>query len=165
MRCELGRCPESATHLVHIWFPDALDETWRVCRAHDRYLKVAFSRSRPRPTPSCRQCDQPLNEPVTDAQDEVSQPCPYCGSVKRHIRVRLYDFANAYEVIRRQAKQPGKGGWLRDTTSGDDYTRDLGAWGHRTVDYDHEHNQYRELIKLYDGSQLESTAMLDNHHD
>src|SRR6266568_4192539 len=116
MRCELGRCPESATHLVHIWFPDALDETWRVCRAHDRYLKVAFSRSRPRPTPSleppssprvhCRQCDQPLNEPVTDAQDEVSQPCPYCGSVKRHIRVRLYD-----------------------------------------------------------GSQLESTAMLDNHHD
>ena len=98
MRCERGDCPERATHLVYIRFPDAPEEIWRVCRAHDRDLKLAFPRGRPRPEqieePSssprvhCRQCDQPLDEAVADARDEVSHPCPYCGSLKRHIRVR-----------------------------------------------------------------------------
>jgi hypothetical protein len=31
--CERDNCPERATHLVRIWFPDAPEETWRVCRA------------------------------------------------------------------------------------------------------------------------------------
>lgn len=175
MRCERGNCPERATHLVYIWFSDAPEEIWRVCRTHDRDLKLAFPRGRPRPEqieepPSsprvhCRQCDQPLDEAVADVRDEGSHPCPYCGSLKRHVRVRLADFGIAHESLRVRSKQPEKGGWLKDTTSGDSYTRDLDAWGHRTLEKDHDNNQYRELIELYDGSWLESTAMLDNHHD
>ena len=176
MRCERGNCPERATHLVYIWFSDAPEEIWRVCRTHDRDLKLAFPRGRPRPEqieePSssprvhCRQCDQPLDEAVADVRDEGSHPCPYCGSLKRHVRVRLADFGIAHESLRVRSKQsPGKGRWLKDTTSGDSYTRDLDAWGRRTVEKDYDNNQYRELIELYDGSWLESTAMLDNHHD
>jgi hypothetical protein len=175
MRCERGDCPDQATHLVYIWFPDAPEEIWRVCRAHDRGLKLAFPSSRPRPEPieeppssprvHCRQCDQPSDEAVGDVRDEGLHPCPYCGSLKRHVRVSAADFAFSHESARVRSKQPEKGGWLKDVSSGDSYTRDLDAWGHRTLEKDYDNNQYRELIELYDGSRLESTAMLDNHHD
>ena len=175
MRCERDNCPERATHLVYTWFPDAPEEIWRVCRAHDRDLKLAFPRGRRRPEqieepPSsarvhCRQCDQPLDEAVADVRDEGSLPCPHCGSLKRHVRVSAADFGTAYESARVRSKQLEKGGWLKDVTSGDSYTRDLDAWGHRTLEKDYDNNQYRELIELYDGSWLESTAMLDNHRD
>jgi len=146
-----------------------------VCRAHDRSLKLAFSTGRPRPKqakapPSlprvhCRGCDQPLDEAVADVRDEVARPCPSCGSLERHVRVSLSDFGFAHESMRVRAMQPGVAGWLKETSSGDSYTRDLDAWGHRTLEKDRENNQYRELIELYDGSSLESTAMLDDHHD
>jgi hypothetical protein len=127
MRCERSNCPERATHLVHIWYPDAPAEIWLVCRAHDRGLKLAFPRGRPQPKqieapPSsprvhCRQCDQPLDEAVADVQDEGPHPCPYCGSLKRHIRVRLDDFGMAHESWRVRSKKPQKSGWLKSGES------------------------------------------------
>jgi hypothetical protein len=52
-----------------------------------------------------------------------------------------------------------------DTRSGDDYTRDLAAWGKRELLTDRPQNQYREVIELYDGTRLESTAQLTDHRD
>lgn len=98
-------------------------------------------------------------------QDEVSWPCPHCGSLKRYARVRLNDFGCVGDALRSQARRAGESKWFRDTKSGDDFTRDLDSWGHRTIEMDRDHNLYRELIELYDGSWLESTAMLDNHRD
>lgn len=175
MRCELSDCLDQATHLVYIWFPDAPEEIWRVCRGHDRVLKLGFSRSRPRPEPieephspprvHCRQCDQPLDEAVEGVRDESVHSCPHCGSRKRHVRVSAADLAFSHESVRVRSRRPERGGWLKDVSSGDSYTRDLDAWGSRKLEIDYDNNQFRELIELYDGSRLESTAMLDNHHD
>lgn len=62
-------------------------------------------------------------------------------------------------------KRSGKGGWALDTTGGDDYTRDLEAWGQRALTKDSENGLYREVIELWDGTRIESTARLSDHHD
>jgi hypothetical protein len=85
--------------------------------------------------------------------------------MKRHVRVWLYDFGESHEGFGVRTTRPGISGWQKDTKSGDDYTRDLDAWGERTLEKDREHDLYRELIKLCDGSWLESTARLSDHHD
>lgn len=59
----------------------------------------------------------------------------------------------------------GKGGWILDTTGGDDYTRILEAWGKRELTKDSEKDLYREVIDLWDGTRIESTARLSDHHD
>jgi hypothetical protein len=176
MRCDRGNCTEPATHLVYIWFPDEPDEIWRVCRAHDRELKRTFVARRtpkpPGPAPLqddlsgvyCKQCDLFLGDSSVLAA--VSRkPCPDCGSTERLVRIAAAETVTAYSNVRLRSRQPGKGGWLKEAKDGDDFTRDLAAWGQRTLEKDREHNLYRELIKLYDGSWLDSTAMLDNHHD
>jgi hypothetical protein len=91
--------------------------------------------------------------------------CPHCGSTARTIRVSLTDTGTAHESLHVRSKHPGKGGWLKDVKSGDGYTRALEAWGERILELDREHNQYRELIKLYDGTEIESSARLSDHHD
>jgi hypothetical protein len=176
MQCDRDSCPEPATHGVRISFPGEQEEAWQVCRAHDRDLKCTFV-ARPRhlsldpipapesgPAVHCGQCDRALGEP-TDLAAELRQPCPQCGSTSRHVRVMLADAGIAHEGLRVRSRRPGQGGWLKETKSGDDYTRDLDVWGHRTLEKDREHDHYRELLKLPDGSWLESTAKLSDHHD
>jgi hypothetical protein len=75
------------------------------------------------------------------------------------------DAVTVHEGLRLRTRRPGKGGWFKDIKSGDDYTLVLGAWGERTLERDQEHDQYRELIKLYDGTEIESFARLSDHHD
>jgi hypothetical protein len=175
MRCERGNCPGSASHLVYIWFPDEPDQIWRVCRAHDRELKIAFVARRtpkpPDPAPiqkppavHCRQCDLFLGDSSVLAA-ESRQPCPDCGSTEKHVRVWSFETISIHEQVGVRSTRPGQSGWLKDTKDGESYTRALDAWGQRTLEKDREHNLYRELIKLYDGSWLESTAMLTDHHD
>jgi hypothetical protein len=174
MQCEMGSCPEPTTHEVRIWFPDEPEETWQVCRAHDRELKRAFvARRQPKspdpapaqqePTVHCKQCDQLLGEPTVLAGDS-RQPCSGCGSTERLVRLTAIDTITAHAGARVRSKRPGCGGWLMEVKGGDDYTRDLDAWGERTLEKDREHDRYRELIKLHDGSRLESTARLSDHH-
>lgn len=160
---------------MYLWFPDEPDEIWRVCRAHDRELKIAFvARCPPKPpdpAPAqkppvvhCKQCDWQLGGPAVLVA-ESRQPCPDCGSTERLVRLTAAETVTTHANVRLRSRQPGIGGWLKEAKDGDDFTRDLDAWGQRTLEKDREHNLYRELIKLYDGSWLESTAMLTDHHD
>ncbi len=52
-----------------------------------------------------------------------------------------------------------------ETSEGDDYTRDLEAWGTRQLTMDREKDRYCEIIELWDGTRIESTARLTDHHD
>jgi len=72
--CEWAECADAATHTVDISFPEGVHETWHVCRAHDRELKLQVVRSRskaPPPTTDtpprievcCGECQQVLDEP------------------------------------------------------------------------------------------------------
>ncbi len=159
--CEVGDCPEGATHTVLLALTDQSEETWQVCREHDRWLKLTAVRSREQapepvgqpPRVQCRDCEQVL--------DDASPPCPGCGSYDRLITAS--DTATAHESVRVRAKHPEKGGWIVQVSAGDNYTRDLAAWGHRTLTLDRRENAYCEVIELYEGSRIVSTASLTDH--
>lgn len=159
--CEMDECQDEATHTVRIQLVDQPREIWQVCRPHDRQLKTAAVRSRPKaqppvePPPSfrCRDCDQVL---------QVNTPsCPVCGS--RNRVVRTGDSLTWRENVVLTTRQPGKGEWLVRIKAGDDYTWDLAAWGNRQLIIDRENGLYREVIDLYDGSRIESSARLSDH--
>lgn len=80
-------------------------------------------------------------------------------------KVGLHATLTLRESLRARAKRPGKGGWLQETRSGDDYTRVLEGWGKRELTTDREHDRYRELIQLHDGTRIESVARLSDHRD
>jgi hypothetical protein len=170
--CEWEDCQDTATHTVEITFPDADDEIWQVCRSHDRLLKLQAVRSRPKTVPKedapplmsvqCGQCQRLLREPA-GLTEEDRQPCPACGSVTRHVNVMVSDTATAHESLRIRSKQAGKGGWRVDTLTGDDYTRDLKAWGKRELTMNRDVDLYREVIEIHDGTRITSTARLRDH--
>ena len=178
MRCEWDQgenCTDAATHMLRVSFPGEATEYWIVCRAHDRELKklAVFSRAplspnpdppEPAPKVQCSQCHQELNEPPGTEVNE-RETCPTCGSIARIVFITAAETITIHEQVRIRSKRPGKGGWLRDVKAGDDYTRALQAWGERTFDRDRERDEYRELVNLYDGTVIESTARLSNHHD
>lgn len=156
-------------------FPGQSVETWRVCRAHDRDLKLQAVRSRPMkpphvevPVPAnavrCGGCGQALEEPF-DLPAEQRMPCPNCESTSREKAVWLADSLSFHSSLRARTKAPGKGGWMFDTQSGDDYTQDLDAWGRRELTKDRAGDLYREVIELWDGTRIESTARLRDHRD
>jgi hypothetical protein len=57
----------------------------------------------------------------------------------------------------------GRGGWMGKIKAGDDYTRDLEAWGTRSLHLDRENDTYRESIIVWDGTRITSTARLSDH--
>ncbi len=172
--CEWVDCTDAATHEVDISFPEGGRETWQVCRTHDRMLKLQVVRSRPKALPPpntstsieicCGECQQTLNEPGTLPVEE-RQPCPNCGSITRTNKITFVETLTVHESVRLRSKLPGKGRWMRDYRSGDDYSRYLEGWGERVLDMDRAQNTYREMIKLHDGTYLESKARLTDHHD
>jgi hypothetical protein len=177
MRCEWAeqeKCTSAATHTVHITFPGQPKEIWNVCRVHDRVIKnLAVARRTPRPQDSeptsgpnvhCAQCDRALHEPVS-ADESKREPCPHCGCTARIIRVTLTETISVHEGFRVRQRCEGKGGWVRDVKSGDDFTYALQAWGQRTLDLDRARDVYREVIRLYDGTEIESSARLSDHRD
>lgn len=124
----------------------------------------------PKPTESkptvevcCGACEVALDE-RQDAAVEDRLPCPSCGSLRRLHKVSIQETLGLHEPVRARGKRLGKGGWIVDTRSGDDYTRALEGWGKRELTMDRENDRYRELIVLHDGTQIESTAALRDHH-
>jgi len=172
--CEWAGCADAATHMVDISFPEGVHETWHVCRAHDRELKLQVVRSRPKAPPRtdtppsievcCGECQQPLDE-SSSLPDDERQPCPNCGSLRRLHKITFFETLAAHDSLRLRSKQPGKGGWMRDFRTGDDYSRYLEGWGTRVLDMNREQNSYLEAITLHDGTSLESRARLTDHHD
>jgi len=170
--CEWVQCAEAGTHTVQIAFPETPPETWSVCRSHEHELKLKAVRSRsrkqpdPRPEPSvtvlCGVCEQVLDEP-RDLEFEARRPCPNCGSLGRKFDLARSSTVGVHGSVRVRSKRAGKGGWMVDTKVGDDYTRDLAAWGKRTLTKDRERDLYLEIITLYDGTVITSTASLRDH--
>lgn len=171
--CEWVGCTDAATHTVDISFPEGVRETWQICRAHDRELKIQVVRNRPKAPPApgtstsigvyCGECQQPLDE-SSSLPDDERQPCPHCGSLRRLHKITIVETLAVHESLRVRSKQPGKGRWMRDLRTGDDYSRYLEGWGERVLDMNREQDTYREVIKLHDGTSLESKARLTDHH-
>jgi len=172
--CEWPSCQSPGTHKVEVRFPDLPGETWLVCRLHDHTLKGQAVRSRPKKSPvveravqnvvRCDSCERVLEE-RSDAALGERRPCPHCGSSVRRIEVQVFEALTVHEKVGVKVKRSGKGGWILNTTSGDEYTNDLEAWGKRALTTDRERNVYREVIELWDGTRIESTARLSDHHD
>ena len=172
--CEWNGCLATATHTVVVSFPGQPPETWHTCRAHDRVLKFDAVRSRPKrprqvdvPVPNevrCGDCGRVL-EQRSDVAAHERRPCPNCGSLVRNINVHLSETLTFHDTLRARTKRSGKGGWILDTMSGDNYTRDLEAWGKRGLTMDKEKDLYHEVIELWDGTRIESSARLRDHRD
>jgi hypothetical protein len=172
--CEWSGCADAGTHTVTIDFPGEPQEVWTVCRLHDRALKTQAVASRPKaespqeePTTlevRCGECDRPLAEP-SGLPMEQRKACPECGSLLRRNNVGISSTLSFHESVRLRTKRPGKGGWLQDTRTGDDYTRMLEGWGKRELTKDREHDRYREVIELHDGTRIQSVARLSDHRD
>lgn len=170
--CEWSDCAAAGTHTVIVTFPGEGAETWSVCREHDAALKWHAVASRPQcpppePTPTtvemfCGDCMMPLDEP-SNLPAEERVPCPQCGGSLRHVKVGIFETVSVHESIRVRTKTPGKGGYIVDARSGDDYTRLLEGWGKRELMMDRAQNRYREAIQLPDGTSIESTAKLTDH--
>jgi hypothetical protein len=170
--CDWERCKDAATHTLRISFPDTDEEKWNACRPHDRLLKLQAVRSRPRATAptekpasvtvQCGRCQRPLEE-SSNLLAEERQPCPDCGSIVRRKNVVLTARLTLCESLRVRAKDAGKGDWRVDTRTGDDYTRDLNAWGRLERTMDRGADLYHEVIELYDGTRIISTARLSDH--
>ena len=170
--CEWPRCGEEGTHTVLVRFPDQDAETWTLCRAHDRELKFRAIDSRPRPQPPeptktttdihCGKCGVALEEDGGIPAEERT-PCRNCGSLLRCVKVGIFETLSFHESVRIRSRRAGKGGWLVDSRSGDDYTRLLGEWGKRELTLDRAADGYREVIELSDGTRIESTARLRDH--
>ncbi|MEU3787464.1 hypothetical protein [Streptomyces sp900129855] len=140
-----------------------VEQIWRMCRPHERILKTASVRTVSKAEPPagdepvivCRVCDRVLTP--------SSHACPDCGSPDRF--VTSMDEGRAYECLDLRARHEANEEHRTriKIKAGDNYTRDLEAWGHRELVIDKEHNRYREVIELYDGSRITSTALLSDH--
>ena len=170
-----GGCLETGTHSVTIAFPNTPAEAWLVCRSHDRALKYQAITSRgpapaPPPTPvavalSCRKCGAVLDQSAQRPEGGEAPPCPHCGSNETHITIGISETMGFKESLRIRTKEPGKGGWIVESRSGDDYTRLLESWGRRELTTDRRNNTYREVVELHDGTRVESTAALRDHRN
>jgi hypothetical protein len=167
-------CGEPATHAVTVRFPEmAAAEEWVLCRPHDRELKTAAVRSRPRiGTPKvdeppllevhCRSCDRLLDEDL-GIPVEQHAPCPDCSSTQRLVKVVVSEQLTMHDSIVVHVQRPGRGGWIVKLREADDYVRVLEGWGRRELRIDREKDRYWEVIHLPDGSRIESYAALSDH--
>lgn len=172
--CQGPACTTTATHTDTIRLPDVPEETWHVCRAHDRQLKVNVVHSRPKkpPTPAkvlpapwvrCGGCGRLLDEAPDVA---VRTPCPDCGSIVRNMGgFHAADGIGLHDSVRVRKIPAGKGTWTLDSLGGDNYTQDLDAWGTLGRTMDRERDLYIEVIELWEGTRIESRARLSDHHD
>ena len=173
--CDWEACTDPGTHNVRITFPAEPVETWTVCRAHDRVLKLQAVRSRPKKPPAldkptqitvlCVGCGAHLDE-QHDLANELRDPCPICGSRERRVEILAFETITGHDAAVLQ-KEPGesKGIWMAEIKTGDNCTRDLDAWGQRSFTRDRAKDLYQEIIELWDGTRVESRARLTDHHD
>lgn len=172
-KCEWSGCDEIGTHKLEIHFPDLADETWLVCRDHEDELKLLVVRTRPKkpqpvdapvppPAVHCAGCGQLLAEHPNVAQ---RTPCLSCGSLGRNIALDVADSVTMHSSVGSKLERAGsrKGEWAVKTVGGDSYTRDLEAWGTFSRTMSQETDSYREVIELWDGTRIESSARLTDH--
>lgn len=166
--CEAPDCLEPATHTVTLAIPGEPETTTLVCRLHDRSLKTYTVRSRqkkpaepPVEVPNVVRCggERHLLDEPSNLDPTQRQPCPQCGSTSRFVETYLNDSVSFHSQVE-TSLQPGGGKWTVKSKGGDDYTRDLEAWGKRGLHRDRAADRYVETIELWDGTRIVSTARL-----
>jgi hypothetical protein len=143
-----------------------------VCRAHDRELKIQTVRSRPnKPEPvaepahvvvRCEDCGIVLYD--GDAPFVKRPECGACGSTRLSQHFQVSDRLSWHESVGVRARD-AEDHEFRRLRTGDDYTRDLEAWGTRHLDIDERADRYEEVISLWDETLIESRARLSDHQD
>lgn len=171
--CEAPDCVAVATHTVTVAIEGEPEAVTHVCRMHDRSLKTYTVRSRtkrPATVPAeqpnvvrCGSCEQVIEE-LSSLDPTLRKPCPNCLSKSRSIEVSLSGSVSLHDSIG-IVLMPGGGPWTLKSKAGDDYTRDLEAWGRRSLHLDRVADEYREVIDLWDGTRIVSEAKLTDHHD
>lgn len=174
-RCSWPRCDRQGTHAVTVSVPSEPERSFELCREHDRRMKTDVVRSRPRrpaepsapdpaPTVLCGGCGRVLAESASLPADQ-RQPCPECLALGRRFELDLRDNLDFHESLATKQKRGGTAGWFRRAVAGDSYTRDLAGWGTRQLVTDTEAGTYLEIITLWDGTRICSSARLTDHRD
>lgn len=96
-------------------------------------------------TIECADCGRILDEPVEGiASGQV--PCPYCGSLRRHVRLSFSETLALHERVKLKARDP-KGGRPRyEAVQGDDLSRKTGRWMKLTRIIDRARDWYQEIV-------------------
>lgn len=153
-----------------ISIPGAPQVTEHYCRSHEAARKIQVVKGRPKkpadavepPSPAtvrCAGCGRYLQEAANLAD---RPPCPDCGSRLRNMAVGAQDHLEIHDSVEsRVADSAGKR--KHKARGGDSFTRDLEAWGKLGQTFDDEHDLYREVIELWDGTRIESVARLSDH--
>lgn len=175
--CDWPGCSRAATHRVKVRHKAGGTEVYRLCREHEDACKTKVRGrigSKPvDPGPGigvssvkCGECGYVLDE-APGLPGNERKACPRCGGMKRDITVMANDHVELHDRLGATLTRAGrpKRKWSLKLTSGDSYTRDHDGWGqyHRWVD--RERGCYREIIEFWDGTILESSARLRDHHE
>ncbi len=163
--CAQEGCSSPATHTIVVALTGEVEQAWHMCRRHERKLKTASVRTRAKAGPSptgepvieCARCDRGLDLSTT------TDPCPDCGSLDRNVGDNDTITVHEDVLIRGRREDDPEDTQQLKIRSGDNYTRDLEAWGQRTMVFDKDNDLYREVIELHDGSRIVSTAKLSDH--
>jgi len=151
----LGTEPSKTTLLYAHWWSEF--EAWCAAASAVRSRTPAAPSADGTPAFRCTDCGQPL-------QGDAAA-CPACGSGNRTITVSDTVAAHESIALKGRPSGAGKGKWFVSISAGDSYTRDLGAWINRELAMDKQHNCYRELLVLHDGTRIESVAQLTDHKE
>lgn len=104
------------------------------------------------PSVACGNCESVLAEP-TNLDSALRQPCPWCGSLKRSIKVQVEDsvtFHSLIGVVHKGKRAGVRGRRLVEMKAGDSQSDD-GTWAHLEQLVDHVLRRYRKLVVAADG--------------
>jgi hypothetical protein len=78
--------------------------------------------------------------------DKERQPCPECGSRRRHITMNVAEELKLYEQLRVRQKEKGTPGYIHDQITGDDYTKATGKFNKKVRIIDRRNDRYYECV-------------------
>jgi predicted nucleic acid-binding Zn-ribbon protein len=105
------------------------------------------------PSVSCNGCGAVFAEP-TDLDPALRQPCPECGSLSRHISMRIEDSVEIHSMLSvvHKGDRPGvRGRRLVESMTGDSQSDIDGTWSHVEQVVDRIRRRYRKLVVTADG--------------
>jgi hypothetical protein len=172
--CSSPGCAARGSHAVAVTYPSGTVDTRNLCKAHQAERKKAVTRSRPKRPPSVPkrpplvswlQCGHVIDATLEEAHalmkapswDQDLDPCPNCGSTLRSVSI------SGSVRVGSRIRKARRGSQVR-VTSGASLTHDLDAWGWSRLEVNERDDEYREEILLWDGTRIEVSAKLSDHH-
>jgi phage FluMu protein Com len=93
----------------------------------------------------CTQCGSLLNE-RSNTPEDLSKPCPNCGSVLRNKHIVLGDGMRVRDSLRLKAREKHKGKPFLNSKSGEELHHDSGRWHDRKLCVDRRNRTISERI-------------------